>query len=400
MRDGKLARQLRAVRDPNPPLDLADRLEKTIPGSFRQRERMAGRMFTMAKIGATAAAVMAFVWGALAFLSGPTGPGVSVAAMLDQVARASGSAPAVHIVMRVLSRQGEDFSFVDLGGEPQTFEAWIEMPGAGDGMSSVEVTHGRARVTKGDRVRACDGRETIAWFPSWGEAIRSEGCAVEVETFWPAAWVRQLMAAATVAGAEVHGPVEERGTARLILREPGVGVSGRAKAFLQEFNRETELTWTLGNNRLTGLRRWVLEGGRHLVAETVTIEYLDAADDAMFRLDLPADVRWVTLREAPEALAELGPRDVARRFFEAAIAGDRDTLGVLGASPHFVESVLGMGFKAVVSIGEPFRTGLYPGVYVPYEVRARQGDAARTVKYNLALRDDNPQHRWVFDGGI
>lgn len=400
MRNGMLARQLRAVRDPDPPSDLADRLEDAIPGSFRQRGQMAGRMFTLAKIGATAAAVVGLVWGALALLSGPTGPGVTVAAMLDPVARASGSAPAVHIVMRVLSRQGEDFSFVNLGGPPQTFEAWIETPAADGGVSNAAAGLGRARVTKGDRVYACDGRETIAWHPSRGEAIRSAGCAVDVETFWPAAWVRQLKAAATVTGAEMHGPVEERGTARLILSEPGADVRGRAKAFLPEFDRETELTWTLGTNRLTGLRRWVLEDGRHLVAETVTIEYLDAADDAMFRLDLPADVRWVTLREAPEALAALGPREVARRFFEAAIAGDHDTLGALGASPYFVESVLGMGLKAVVSIGEPFRTGLYPGVYVPYEVRARQGDAARTVKYNLALRDDNLQHRWVFDGGI
>jgi hypothetical protein len=347
----------------------------------------------MARIGLTAAAVVALAWGALVFLPGPGGPGVSVAAMLEPVARATGSAPAVHIVMRVRSRAGEDFGFVDLAGEPQTFEAWIEMPGAGG-------APGRALVSKGDRVYACDGRETITLHPPRGEAIRSSGCAVDVETLWPAAWVLQLRAAALAAGTEVRERVEERGSARLVLREPGVGVSGREKAFIDEFDRETEITWKPGSNRLTGLRRWVFEDGRHLVAETVAIEYLDTADDALFRVDLPPDVRWVTLRDAPAALADLGPREVARRFFEAAVAGDRDTLEVLGASPHFADVVLGAGVTGIVSLGEPFRTGAYPGVYVPYVLAIGRGDGATERRHNLALRDDNPQRRWVFDGGF
>ena len=347
----------------------------------------------MARIGLTAAAVAALAWGAVMFLPGPGGPGVSVAAMLEPVARATGSAPAVHVVMRVWSRKGEDFGFVDLAGEPQTFEAWIEMPGSGGSPS-------RALVTKGDRVYACDGRETITFHPPHGEAIRSAGCAVDVETFWPAAWVLQLRAAALATGVEVRERGEERGSARLVLREPGVGVSGRGKAWLEEYDRETEITWKPGSNRLTGLRRWVFENGRHLVAETVAIEYLDTADAALFHIDLPPDVRWVTLRDAPAALAELGPREVARRFFEAAVAGDRDTLEVLGASPHVADVVLGANVTGIVALGEPFRTGAYPGVYVPYVIAIGRDDGVTERRHNLALRNDNPQHRWVFDGGF
>jgi hypothetical protein len=395
MTDRNLERQLRAMREPAPPPELAARLEQGVPGSFGRRQGggVPGRARTMARVGVMAAAVAAVVWGALMFLPGPAGPGVSVAAMLEPIARASGSAAAVHIVMRVRSRAGEDFEFVDLSAEPRTYEAWIEMPG-GDGEP------GRARVSKGDRISACDGRETITFHPPRGEAFRSPGCAVRVETFWPAAWVSRLRAAAQVAGTEVRENTEGPDEGRLVLREPGIAVEGREKAFLDEFDRETEITWSPGTRRLTGLRRWVLERGRHLVAETVAIEYLDAADADLFRIDMPSEVRWVSLRQAPETLAAMGAGEVARRFLAAAIAGDRETLEILGASPHAADTVLAAGVTRVVMLGEPFRTGAYPGVYVPYVILLGKGADATERRHNLALRDDNPQKRWVFDGGF
>jgi len=398
MTDRNLRRRLRAMSDPVPPADLAGRLERDIPDSFGRGEAggAPGPEWMVARLGATAASIGALVWVVLSVLpgsGGPGGPGTTVAAMLDPVARATGSAPAVHIVMRAWSRTGEPFSFVDPAGEPQTFEAWIEMPGAGGAA-------GRARVSKGDRVRGCDGRETVAFFPGRGEAIRSAGCVVEVETFWPAAWVLQLKAAALAGGTAIHEGAGSGGTARLVLREPGVPVAGRKKAFLPEFDRETEIVWDPATSRLTGLRRWVIEDGRHLVAETMVIEYLDHPDGALFAVEVPPDVRWVTLREAPETLAGLGPREVTRRFLEAAVASDRDTLEILGASPHTAASVAAAGVSAVVSVGEPFRTGVFRGVYVPYVVTLGRGEEAAERRHNLALRDDNPQKRWVFDGGF
>jgi hypothetical protein len=108
----------------------------------------------------------------------------------------------------------------------------------------------------------------------------------------------------------------------------------------------------------------------------------------------------VALREAPDELLAMGPREIARRFLLAAIEGDRATLELLGASPYFAERVAGMGISSIVSLGEPYRTGAYPGLYVPYVIRVGSGDAASTRQHSLAVRNDNPQRRWVFDGGI
>ena len=38
-----------------------------------------------------------------------------------------------------------------------------------------------------------------------------------------------------------------------------------------------------------------------------------------------------------------------------------------------------------------------PQVYVPYEIRLKDGNVK---KWQLAIRCDNPEHRWYFDGGL
>ena len=104
------------------------------------------------------------------------------------------------------------------------------------------------------------------------------------------------------------------------------------------------------------------------------------------------------MKEAPATLASLGPRETAQRLFEAAMAGDRDTLEMLVPSPAMVDWLLDEAHRPseIEFIGEPFRAGDYPGVYVPYRVRL-----GRSVKsHRLALRNDNDQERWVWDGGI
>ncbi|MHC4063858.1 MAG: hypothetical protein ACYSUI_05080, partial [Planctomycetota bacterium] len=56
-----------------------------------------------------------------------------------------------------------------------------------------------------------------------------------------------------------------------------------------------------------------------------------------------------------------------------------------------------LGGSEVISIGAPFQSGQYGGWFVPYEIKLRSGE---TKKHKLALRNDNPAHRYVVDGGI
>ena len=118
------------------------------------------------------------------------------------------------------------------------------------------------------------------------------------------------------------------------------------------------------------------------------------------------------------------PAEVAQTFFGALARGDWAEAAKYCPPGDNVE-----GFKKfyagmeVVSLGKPFKARisiaalleLQPGlrsqfkgmgnqkdfqgpqVYVPYEIRLKNGSIK---KWQLAIRCDNPEHRWYFDGGM
>jgi hypothetical protein len=104
------------------------------------------------------------------------------------------------------------------------------------------------------------------------------------------------------------------------------------------------------------------------------------------------------------------PAQAARTFFEACSNGDWTEAakywepGLLKKDPsdvaHFAEIYGGM---SIVSLGKPFKgrfrsdKGAYYGVLVPYEIRLKNGEIQ---KWQLAIRCDNPEHRWYWDGGM
>jgi hypothetical protein len=58
----------------------------------------------------------------------------------------------------------------------------------------------------------------------------------------------------------------------------------------------------------------------------------------------------------------------------------------------------------IVSLGKPFKGRViliggieYAGVFVPYEIRLKDGS---TRKWQLAIRCDNAENRWYWDGGM
>jgi len=346
-------------------------------------------MWAMVKYGLSAAAFVAVAWLLVGLFIVPTT--TPVLAALDPVLRATGAGEMAHVVLQVRTREGEDFSFVDPDARPMRVEAWIEWPGL-PGVS------GRLRVEKRDRVLTFDGSQSVLHRVAAREAYRRDGPAIDTSLFWPAAWVRYLRHLPPD-GVEVLELVEESGEGRMLLREPGVETAPREPAFLGEFERETEVVWDLETLRLTSLRRWVYrDGERVLFSETESIDYPAAVDSALFEPDLPADVRWGGVEQGPVELLDLGPREVAGLFFDAASRGDRALLELLCPSPAAVDWLLDEDRRPIVveRIGEPYRTGAYAGVYVPYAVRF--GGELR--QHPLALRNDNPQHRWVTDGGL
>ncbi len=92
-----------------------------------------------------------------------------------------------------------------------------------------------------------------------------------------------------------------------------------------------------------------------------------------------------------------GPREAAVFFFDSFSREDwqavKQVLPVTNVPENAKASYGGL---TVVTVGEAFRSGIYPGWFVPYQIRLRDG---QLKQHKLAVRNDNPQQRWMVDGG-
>jgi RNA polymerase sigma factor (sigma-70 family) len=99
------------------------------------------------------------------------------------------------------------------------------------------------------------------------------------------------------------------------------------------------------------------------------------------------------------------PEQVTKTFFDA--CGHEDWTAVstfweAGGYPLDDRFKSHYGGLQIINLGRPFwarfRHGeRYPGVLVPYEIRLQDG---KISKGRLAIRCDNPDNRWYFDGGM
>ena len=150
---------------------------------------------------------------------------------------------------------------------------------------------------------------------------------------------------------------------------------------------------------LRGLQIIVHDDKRDVtVFEITDIQYNQELPPTLFALDLPKDVSWVGELPAGAAkFAKLSPKEVAQAFFQACADKDWEKYRQLIPSEPTDDLKNFMGGLKIVSIGEPFKSGLYGGWFVPYEVKLASGD---TKKHNLAVRNDNRQKLWMVDGGF
>jgi RNA polymerase sigma factor (sigma-70 family) len=103
----------------------------------------------------------------------------------------------------------------------------------------------------------------------------------------------------------------------------------------------------------------------------------------------------------PERAAQA--KQTAKDFFEALGKADWNKIDKLCPPGFPLSAQLDDQTKTmlngleVVSLGDPFTKTQYPQVWVPYEIRFKSGESK---KFNLAVRQDNPEQKWYFDGGF
>lgn len=329
----------------------------------------------------------------------PIGKGASGSAglkLLAQSVEAMSNLQTVHMIGRMRTVAGDNFELVGTQYEFVPVELWREYGNTP-----------RWRVEKTGRVVVMDGQSSILYISGHNAAMKGTPESGFVE------WLRPLLSPESILQAELDAArkgateakvVESDGVLTLTVHQKARGDFANSWAkdkSIVESDHACIYKFDAATKRLEGLQVIINAGGKEVsVLELTDVRYNEAFPASLFALQLPSDVNWfvepAALRPASATLT--GPKETAEYFFDALAREDWNAvLEVLPMSQVDDGIKQQYGGLKVVSIGKPFKSGLYPGYFVPYQLRLRDG-SSKTHK--LAVRNDNPEGRWTVDGGF
>jgi hypothetical protein len=316
-------------------------------------------------------------------------------ALLAQSVEAMPALQTVHITARMRTLPRDNFEMIGLSYDFVPVEMWKAFGAPA-----------KWRVEKPGRVVVMDGTASLLLIGG-NRAMRGAARTGFVE------WLLPLLDPEQILQSELQSARLGRSQATLTTptdrgsHETMLRVARRAEGDLTndwirnksilESDHTCVYRFDAATSRLTGLQILVHSGGQDTpVFEISSIRYNEPLAADLFTPALPVDVTWLgTAADLPVTGAiPATPREAAVAFFEGAAKRDWQRVASVTQVTEGVKQDYG-GIQ-VVSVGEAFQSGLYRGWFVPYEIRYPGG---RTKKHNLAVRNDNPQKRFILDGG-
>lgn len=330
-------------------------------------------------------------------------PIASAQEVLTQAMNAVTNLRSVYIKAEIRTIPHDNFELIGLDYDFVQNEMWKQFDG---------TPQGKWRIEKPGRVVVMDGQSSLL-------LIRPNHAAKGGINTGFVGWLKPLLDVDKVLDSEIK-LAQKQGSELLLTHQKGL--DGRDKLLVSvEATAQGEFTNDWLKNKsisasdnlriytfdaetklLETLEVYVHTDGEDVMVLQITdIEYNLDIDPSLFSLELPTDVIW---HGQPRELADneiyqqMGPKEVAQAFFQA--ASDENWNEFLkfwtaSAVDQRIKDYLG-GIE-IISIGEPFKSGRYPGWFVPYQIKFKNGG---TKKMNLAVRNDNPAQRYVVDGGI
>lgn len=158
------------------------------------------------------------------------------------------------------------------------------------------------------------------------------------------------------------------------------------------FDKRTQLIQSLKIFATKGL-------SEKLIVDVKEIRY-NVPVDLQKLTALPAGYEWHDVNAVVETsgrFRNISAGEAAQLIGEAMNNNNLVSVGEAFAGYNFTNIVKALKGVRFVKLGEPFRSGQYPGVFVPFTVKRPNG---KTETWNLALRNDNAKGEWVVDGGF
>jgi hypothetical protein len=133
------------------------------------------------------------------------------------------------------------------------------------------------------------------------------------------------------------------------------------------------------------------------VLETTSILY-NVSIDIDKLVERPVDIEWINIKVPlnNSSLAGITSKEAAKLIFTA--LANKDIEHVKEAFVYWSKKSLEPFYGLeLIELGDPFKSGLYPGEFVPYKIKLANGEKQKS---NLALRNDNENKIWIVDGGL
>ncbi|MGA1979214.1 MAG: hypothetical protein ABSG99_01430 [Sedimentisphaerales bacterium] len=329
----------------------------------------------------------------------------SAAQVLTEAAKAVGDVRSIHIKARMRTLPADNFGMIGMEFDFVPIEMWKKLDDTGIVLW---------RVEKPGRILVMDGNSTIMLIKP-NTAVKERPCPIGSFDTWyaPLMNVDEIIDNVLKETMErsnnqlcMHNEVLKEGTELVLETESaaqGDFTNDWCKnKFITESDHKKVYRFDAETKLLKGFEVFVHTDKEDvLVFEVTDIEYNPQIDNSLFTLELPADVIWF---QEPKPLAnnekyqQMTPKQVAEAFFKACSEENWDEFLKFWPMSAVDKELKGyLGGLEIISIGEPFKSGLYPGWFVPYEIKLKSGEIK---KWNLAIRNDNPAKRWVVDGGI
>jgi hypothetical protein len=402
---GACAAELEGAREALARIEPAQRVRASLDFKERTMNKLAEQLTAapaakprpwarpLLRLAFSAALILAIVL-ALPYFSGNHSRSGAIA-LLAQSVEAMPALQTVHITARMRTLPNDNFELIGLNYDFVPVEMWKDFGNPP-----------KWRVEKPGRVVVMDGAGSLL-FIRGNQAMRGGVRTGFVE------WLMPLLNPDQVLQTELLAARQGKSQVTLVAAEHG------SREFRLQVARQAEGDFTndwlknksvpasdhtrvyrfdAATNRLTGVQILVHSNGHDVpVFEITGIRYNEPLPADLFTLALPADVSWMGTAEDLPATGAIPatPREAALAFFEGAATRDWQRVASVYKVDDRLKQIFG-GIQ-VLSVGEAFRSGAYPGWFVPYEIRFPRG---YTTKHNLAVRNDNPQKRFILDGGF
>ncbi|HZX62293.1 MAG TPA: hypothetical protein VFE66_03690 [Bacteroidales bacterium] len=309
---------------------------------------------------------------------------------------------SMYMEFNVRTLEGDNFEYINVN------EGFVEHK-----LWKVFGNPSKWRIEKPARTVVMDGTNQYMYCSQAGMALKANANAGFL------GWMKILLDPDEILQKEKENARQNGAKYRVEVKGNTIVLTVKAKAMgvfsnsymlntsIPESNNSRVYTFDKSTNLLKSFEVYIDSAGKEVqVLELKTIKYNEPVDDANFTIELPENVNWVSMKDIDNdkhiGIAGITSEEAAKRFFVGCQTEDWKTVRqLIPGFANFIQLELIVkaeyGGLTIISLGKSFKSGQYPGEFVPYTIKKKNG---WVKKWTLALRNDNPDKKWVVDGGF